>query len=377
MPRTWVEINKDALRSNIAALSSLIEPSVQMAGVVKANAYGHGLKQIVPLLFENGLRLFAVDNVEEGREVRALVADAIILVLGYTLHEQLSEVVELNLHQVVYDADTVRLLQEEAAKGGKRVSIHLKVETGTMRQGIWPNQVPALAEIIRSCPHLDLVGISTHFANIEEAEDTGFVEYQMGQFLQAYEMLKGCGIDPIYIHAACSAAVILYPQTHGTLVRPGVASYGFWPSRETRSLARHLERRIELEPVLSWKTKIAQVKEAPMNVPVGYGSTEILRRWSKIAVLPIGYWDGFDRRLSSIGEVLVRGQHCRVIGRVCMNMCMVDVTEVPRVSAEDEVVIIGRAGKNRMRADDMAQRLNTIHYEITTRINPLIPRMIV
>ncbi|MEK7665556.1 MAG: alanine racemase [Patescibacteria group bacterium] len=377
MPKTWVEISRDALRLNIVALSSLLEPGVQMALVVKANAYGHGLKEIVPLLWENGVRIFAVDSVEEGREVRTLFSGATIIVIGYTLHQQLAEVIELDLHQVVYDADTIRLLQEEAAKAGKRVSIHLKIETGTMRQGIWFNEIPVLVEIIHSCPHVDLVGVSTHFANIEEAEDASFAEYQMGQFLQAYEAIKASGFDPTYVHTACSAALILYPQTHGTLVRPGVASYGFWPSRETRHMARHLGRRIELEPVLSWKTKIAQIKEAPMNVPVGYGCTEILRRWSKIAVLPIGYWNGFDRGLSSIGEVLVRGQHCRVIGRICMNMCMVDVTEVPRVTREDEVVIIGRAGKNRMRADDIAQRLNTIHYEVTTRINPLIPRIVV
>ncbi len=377
MPRTWVEISKDALRSNIAALSSLLEPGVLMAGVVKANAYGHGLKEVVPLFLEAGTRIFAVDSVGEAAVVRALAPEATILVLGYTLREDLCQLVELNAHQVVYDPDTIRQLQEEAAKVGKRAAIHLKIETGTLRQGIWPTEIPAFAQLITSCPHVELVGISTHFANIEESEDASFAEYQMSQFLKAYDLLKENGFDPQYVHTACSAAVILYPQTHGTLVRPGIAAYGFWPSRETRQLARHLGRRIELEPVLSWKTKIAQVKEAPMSAPVGYGCTEILRRWSKIAIIPVGYFDGFDRGLSSIGEVLVRGLHCRVVGRVCMNMCMIDVTEVPRVSQEDEVVLIGRAGKNRMRADDIAQRLNTIHYEITTRINPLIPRVVV
>ena len=377
MPKTWVEISKDALRSNIAALSSLMTSNVQMAGIVKANAYGHGLPQVVSVMQESGMKIFGVDNVDEATRIRELVPNATIIILGYTLHEHLEQVVQIDAEQVVYDADTIRQLQETAAKAGKRAKVHLKIETGTLRQGIWPEEIPSYAELFRTCTHVELVGLSTHFANMEETDDASFAEYQMGQFLHAQERLRECGFEPPFIHTACSAAGILYPQTHSTLVRMGIAAYGFWPSRETRQVARHLGRWIELEPVLSWKTKIAQAKEAPMGVPVGYGCTEILRRWSKIAVLPVGYWDGFDRRLSSIGEVLVRGQLCRVVGRVCMNMCMVDVTEVPRVAQEDEVVLIGRAGKNRMRADDLAQKMNTVHYEVTTRINPLIPRILV
>lgn len=377
MSKTWVEISKDALRGNLAALSSLLEPGAQMAGIVKANAYGHGLRHVVPLMHRDGLNIFGVDNIDEARTVRELCPKATIIILGYTLQEHLAEVVELNAQQVVYDANTIRQLQEMAVRVGKRVKVHLKIETGTLRQGIWPEEIPPFAKLFRTCSHVELIGLSTHFANMEETDDASFAEYQMGQFMRAQTTLNECGFAPPFIHTACSAAFILYPQTHGTLVRSGVATYGFWPSRETRQVARHMQRWVELEPVLSWKTRIAQVKEAPMGAPVGYGCTEILRRWSKIAVIPVGYWDGFDRRFSSIGEVLVRGQICRVIGRVCMNMFMVDVTEVPRVVQEDEVVLIGRAGKNRLRADDLAQKINTIHYEITTRINPLIPRIVV
>lgn len=375
--KTWVEINQQALRSNIAALRSLLSEGTAMAGVVKSNAYGHGLQQVVPIMLQEGLTTFCVDNIDEGIAVRTLAPNATVIILGYTLHERLNHVIRYRLDQTIYDLDTLAQLQELAKAANERARVHVKIETGTMRQGIWPEELPAFIAALPSSPNVDLVGVSSHFANVEEAESPAFAEYQLSRFVLACETLQAAGIDPPLKHIACSAAVILYPQTHGSLVRPGVSTYGFWSSRETRHAARQLGRRIELDPVLQWKTYIAQVKEAPMNAPVGYGSTEILRRHSKIAVLPIGYWDGYDRRLSSVGEVLVRGQLCKVLGRVCMNMCMVDVTEVPRVGREDEVVLIGRAGKNRMRADDLADRTGSIHYEVTTRINPNIPRIIV
>ena len=375
--RTWVEINAEALRSNIAALRSLLQPETQFSGVVKANAYGHGIAQVVPIMLEQDVKIFCVDSIDEATLVRRLSHDAVIIIIGYTLHDRLHEVVELNAHQTVYDAETIMLLNEAAKKQHTTASIHLKIETGTLRQGIWKQDVLAVLDVIRAAGSLELAGVSTHFANVEEAETSAYTDYQLDGFFQVCSMIEAAGFHPTYFHAASSAAVILYPQSHGTLVRPGIATYGFWPSRQTRHSARLMERRIELEPVLSWKTRIAQIKEAQMGTPVGYDCTEILRRHSKVAVLPVGYWDGFDRRLSLVGEVLIRGQLCRVLGRVCMNMCMVDVTEVPRATLEDEVILLGRAGKNRMRAEDVARRMNSVHYEVTTRINPLIPRIVV
>lgn len=375
--KTWVEINSQALRSNIAALRSLLSPGVIFSGVVKANAYGHGLPQVVTVMLEEGVNYFCVDSIDEAMQVRSLASEAVIIILGYTLRDRLADVVMIGAQQTVYDAETIHCLNEESAKQGREVGIHLKVETGTMRQGAWKRDVPGLLQQIGACQHLRLVGVSSHFASIEEADAPGFTDFQLDTFFQVCGMVQASGFAPPLIHMASSGAVILYPSSHGSLVRPGVATYGFWPSREVRNAARLSQRWIELEAVLSWKTRVAQIKEAPMGAPIGYGCTEVLRRHSKIAVLPIGYWDGFDRRLASTGEVLIRGQLCKVLGRVCMNMCMVDVTEVPRVMVEDEVVLIGRAGKNRMRADDIADRAGTIHYEVTTRINPLIPRVLV
>ncbi len=375
--RTWVEINKQALRGNIAALRSLLAPETQFSGVVKANAYGHGLPQVVPLLLEDGVAIFCVDSVEEAKVVRQLSNEATIIIIGYTLHDRLKDVIDLRAHQTVYDADTIRLLNEAAGKQTRVAKIHLKVETGTLRQGIWKQEVPGMLEIIRSCKNIELVGVSSHFADVEEAETSAYTDFQLDIFWEVCAMIQAGGFAPTYYHTASSAATILYPHSHGTMVRSGISIYGFWSSRQTRHSARLMGRRIELEPVLSWKTRIAQIKDAPMGTPIGYDCTEILRRHTKIALLPVGYYDGYDRRLSSVGEVIIRGQLCRVLGRVCMNMCMVDVTEVPRAALEDEVILIGRGGKNRMRADDLAQRANSVHYEITTRINPLIPRVIV
>lgn len=375
--KTWVEINKQALRGNIAALRSLLTSETRFSGVVKANAYGHGLKEVVPLLLEEGVDFFCVDSVLEAAAVRQISHTAIILIMGYTLHDRLSDVVQLGAHQIVYDAETIRLLNEAAQKQTQTAKIHLKIETGTLRQGIGKQEVTGMLEVIRGCKNIELVGVSTHFANVEDAETSAYTDFQLDAYFQVCAMIEAGGFTPTYFHTASSAAMILYPHSHGTLVRPGISTYGFWSSRQTRHSARLMGRRIELEPVLSWKTRIAQIKDAPMGTPIGYGCTEILRRHTKIALLPVGYYDGYDRRLSSVGEVIIRGQLCRVLGRVCMNMCMVDVTEVPWAVLEDEVILIGRGGKNRMRADDLAERANSIHYEVTARINPLIPRIIV
>ncbi len=374
--KTWVEINAQALRSNIAALRSLLSEGVTYAGVVKSNAYGHGLSQIVPIMRDDGVAVFCVDSIDEAILVRALAPSATIIILGYTLHDRLADVVEIEAQQTVYDPETIQMLNDVAAKAGRTAKLHLKIETGTMRQGIWPEQVAAIAQMIAPLRNVELVGVSTHYANVDEAESQAFAEYQTERFWLACNILRDEGFHPPWIHLACSAAVILYPQTHGTLVRPGVSTYGFWPSRQARHAARLLNRRIELEPVMSWKTRVAQIKDAPMGTPIGFGCSEVLRRHSKVAIIPVGYYDGYDRRLSSVGEVIIRGQLCRVLGRVCMNMIIVDVTEIPKIMIEDEVVLIGRSSKNRMRAEDIADRTGTIAYEVTTRIHPLIPRIV-
>ena len=191
-------------------------------------------------------------------------------------------------------------------------------------------------------------------------------------------LLKSEGIDPPWKHTACSAAAILYPQTYFNLARIGIAMYGLWPSKETLAVAKREKRVISLVPALTWKTVVAQIKKVKKGAPVSYGLTERVTRDSRLAILPVGYWDGYDRRgLSQTGQALIRGHRCKIVGRICMNMCVADVTDVPGIKAEDEVVLLGRQKRAVIAAEDLASKIGTINYEVVTRINPQIPRIVV
>jgi len=375
--RTWVEIDERALTHNIETLRSLLMPGARFCAVVKSNAYGHGATEVVRIAARAGVDAFAVDNVDEALAVRSELPSALIIVLGYTLRDRLVDAVANELHLTMYDQESILAFEALAAERAKTAFVHLKIETGTARQGVLPDQLQDMLYAFGRCSHLMLAGISTHFANIEDATDTRFANQQFGLFQQCVDLARKAGFNPEWIHCACSAALVLYPDTHGTLVRGGISMYGMWSSELTEQTVRRHNVPIDLEPVLTWKTRIAQVKSLPAGTPVGYGITETLRKNSRIAVLPVGYWDGYDRGLSSVGEVLVSGMRCKIVGRICMNMMMIDVSAVPQAEPEQEVVLLGRFGRFVITAEETATRLETIHYEIVTRINPLLPRIVV
>jgi alanine racemase len=256
--------------------------------------------------------------------------------------------------------------------------VHLKLETGTQRQGIAAQDVPRFVSRIASSSGLVLEGLTTHFANIEDTTDHGFALTQIERFGQAAAELAEAGVRVPVRHAACSAAAILFARTHLDLVRIGISLYGLWPSRETYVAC--LERgkpTLELRPALTWKTRVAQVKQVPEGSFVGYGCTHRTTRDSRIAVLPVGYHEGYDRGLSGLSHVLIRGRRAPLRGRVCMNMLMVDVTDIPGVALEDEVVLLGRQGEERVAAEQLAAWCGTIAYEIVSRIHPDLPRVVV
>ena len=319
--RTWVEIDERALVGNILALKSLLTLGTKFCAVVKANAYGHGLKEVAHIASRHGVDAFAVDYVDDALTLRRLLPSALIIVLGYTMHDRLEETIAERIHLTVYDMETVKLLETIAAKRAGTSFIHLKIDTGTARQGILPQSLEDFLQLIRRSPHLKLSGVLTHFANIEEATDTRFATLQLARFQEATTRILNAGFEPEWIHSACSAAIVLYPDTHGL--------------------------------------------------------TEILKRQSRIAVVPVGYWDGYDRKLSSVGDVLVSGHRCKVMGRVCMNMLMIDVSDVPNAAPEHEVVLLGRSGRHQITLEELAEKTGTIGYEVLTRINPLLPRVIV
>ena len=374
--RTWVEINERALKQNIETLRSMLEGEARFCAVVKANAYGHGLIQVAQIAGRAGVDAFAVDVIDDALLLREKFPTALIIVLGYTMFDRIDDAIMHNIHLTMYDKEGICAAELAAKKHAKKINLHIKIETGTLRQGVLPEDLEDLFVEIKRSSHVNVSGISTHFANIEDSSNPQYATMQFGKFQETIACIREMGYNPEHIHCACSAAVILYPDTHGTLARVGISMYGIWPSDLVRDTVRTQYVRCDLQPVLTWKTRIAQIKSVTMGTPIGYGLTEMMKRSGRIAIIPVGYWDGYDRKLSSVGEVLVKGYRCKIIGRVCMNMCMIDVSSVPGVEKEDEVILIGKVGRHQISANHLAKWMRTIPYEVVARINPNIPRIV-
>lgn len=380
-PKTWVEISSAALKNNIGIFERAVGKKTQIMAVVKANAYGHGTEQVAEIAQRAGVRWFGVDAVQDGVNLRKAGIRGSILVMGYTPPENLLTAVENDLSFVAYGKEIVSELARLSRAGklkNKQAKVHLKIETGTLRQGLYGKDLLAYAKKMSSVAGVKIQGAYTHFANIEDTTEHTFAASQIKRFKDECDALVKIGVKPELRHTACSAAAILFPQTYFDLIRLGIAMYGLWPSKETKAVAQRSRRNnLDLKPVLSWKSIIAQIKTAPKGAGIGYGLSGHATRQTKIAILPIGYWDGYDRKLSNVANVLVRGSHCKILGRICMNMCMVDVTDVKGAKVGDEVVLLGRQSRENISAEDLAAKVGTINYEIVTRINPLIPRIVV
>ena len=374
----WVELERGAPDSNLSELRRSAAPGARLCAVVKSNAYGHGLPEMVRLL--PSADWFGVNSLEEGLAIRALGEKRPVLVMGHVPLAALGEAVAAELDLTLCNLESLDALSrlEEGRRDGRPIRVHLKVETGTGRQGILPEEIAGFAQKLRDLAGAELVGLSTHFANIEDTLNHGYAERQIERFGRARQLLEGLGFTPPVVHAACTAAGILFPETHHAMVRAGIGVYGLWPSRETYLSALLSHRPVpQLEPVLSWKTRIAQVKNLPEGSYVGYGCTYRTTRASRLAVLPVGYADGYDRALGNTAHVLAHGKRAAVIGRVSMNMCMADVTDIPQARLEDEVVLLGRSGEERVSAETLAAWAGTINYEVVTRISPSLERRIV
>jgi alanine racemase len=367
-PKTWIEISESALRHNAQAFSKLAAKAKVMA-VVKSNAYGHGLIEASRILSKS-VDWFAVDHVDEALALRASGIRKPILVLGYTPNHRLVDAVRKNISVVAYNTETIKVL----GKGRGNAKIHLPIETGLTRDGIRLEDLPSILKLIGKYPKIQIEGAFLHFANIEDTKSRAYADHQLGEFKKALQIIKEHKIYPKYTHTASSAASILYSDTHFNLLRVGIAMYGLWPSDDTRLRSP----RLKLKSVLSWKTIVAQVKSVNKGTPISYGLTEKMPHDGQIAVLPIGYADGFDRvGMSRQGQVLICGKRCKVMGRVCMNMTMVDVTGLKSIKPESEVVLIGSQGNALITAEEMAGLAGTINYEIVARLNPEIPRIVV
>lgn len=374
-PKTWVEVSKSALVHNAKLFRARIGPDVQLMAIVKSNAYGHGIVEAAKTLKAKVDR-FGVDNLDEALVLKKAKVGKPILTLGFTPSWRMSEAARKGISIVIGSVEQMKSAAKGAKKAKRILRVHVKVETGTTRQGVDLKELPDIAHILNKEKFLVLEGLSTHFADIEDARQHAYAGRQLDHYEQALKLLDAHGIVPEIRHTACSAAAMLYPETWFDMVRVGIAIYGIWPSHETKMAVVEDAVNLPIEPVLSWKTRIAQVKNVKRGTPISYGQTEKMPRNGKIAVLGIGYWDGLDRGLSSVGEVIVRGKRCKIIGRICMNMCMIDVTHIEEVKAEDEVILIGKGGNERITAEEMAGKIDSIGYEIVTRINPMTPRIL-
>jgi alanine racemase len=376
---SWIEIDRAALLHNVAAYRRLAANQL-IAAVVKGNAYGHGSRQVSDTI-AGAVDWFAVNSLDEAIELRRFGRQHPILIMGATMPERFDEVIEGDFRHVVFDCDSASALAAAARRAGTRARVHLKIETGTNRIGARPDAGVELAELIRTIPTLELEGIYTHYANIEDTLDSSYAEQQLNRFQHVLSRIEAGGSIPIK-HSAASAAAILHPRTHFNLVRMGIGLYGLWPSLITREAATIARIGVDFRPVLTWKTRIVHVNDVPMGETIGYGCTYYASRPHRVAVLPVGYYEGLDRGLSSRGSqtvahVLVRGCAAPIVGRVSMNMTMVDVTRIPGAAVGDEVVVIGRQGDREVTADDMATALDTINYEVVTRIGASLPRVLV
>lgn len=375
LKRTWAQVDLDALDHNIREIRSAIAPSAKLMCVIKADGYGHGA---VPLAKESeaaGADWFAVSNLEEAQELREAGIQKPILILGFTPDSDARLLAQMEISQAVLSESHARQLSSYAQEAGTRVRVHIAVDTGMTRIGLSAqNQTQALeaaaaARRIAELPGLLLEGLFTHFAVADEAEaGADYTKRQYQSFRLVADTLKGWGISIPFCHCSNSAGILDYPEMNFNLVRAGIILYGLQPSSKVR-------RPLDLRPLMELKSVVSMVKTVGSGVDVSYGRTYTTRGETKIATVPIGYADGYPRTLSNLGEMLVRGQRARIIGRVCMDQLMLDVTHIPDVEEGDVVTVFGRDGGAFLPVEEVSSLDQTINYETVCQITKRVPRI--
>jgi alanine racemase len=376
---SWIELSRGAFGQNIESLARLARGRL-LAASVKANAYGHGLAEVVQIFNSLGkVDYLTVHSLEEAAVCRVAGWKRPIMVLGPILRAQAEAVLELDVEPLVTSREILSRLGQLSKKHHCRIKTHLKLETGTNRQGITESELERYAAIYHKYPHLQGPhGAATHFANIEDTTRHDYAQYQLANFNRMTKRMADLRIKPTLRHTASSAATILFEKTHFDMVRPGISVYGYWPSKETYLSYRLMGGANDLfVPPLSWKTRVMQIKRLAADSFVGYGCTYRTSAESRIAVLPVGYYDGYDRSLSNRAYVLINGRRAPVRGRLCMNLMMVDVTHIRNVRYEQPAILIGTDGSEQITADDLADWSGTINYEIIARLALSTPRSIV
>ncbi|MGL4345144.1 MAG: alanine racemase [Cellulosilyticaceae bacterium] len=367
-PRVVAEVNTEAIRHNYREIRKIIPNDTEIMGIVKADGYGHGAVEIAGILQEEGVNRLAVAIAKEGEQLRVEGIKAPILVLGYTPPADIEGLILNDLTQTVFSYEMARYISHEASKLGKTVNVHIKVDTGMGRIGFLSD--PQSIEEVRKISELSNInveGIFTHFSTADE-EEPEYTNEQWSRFMGFLKELHEVGIEIPIIHAANSAATISYNHTHLNVVRPGIIMYGYYPSDYLDGY------KVQLEPAMTLKTQVVHVKELPEGHYISYGRKYCTEQKTKIATIPIGYADGYSRRLSGKGRVLIRGHYAQVVGNICMDQFMVDVTHIPNIAVGDEVVVFGKQGDLEITIEEIAHLADTINYEIMCMIGKRVPR---
>jgi len=372
MKRTWAEVDLQAIAANYKALRAVLEPGCRMLGVIKANAYGHGDLEVASLLQALGSEYLAVATLDEAIHLRENGIRIPILILGFTPPSRTEELLRYDVTQCAADFGAATAMSDAAVRLGGRVRIHLKLDTGMGRLGFpvhhGEDPTPELAELMR-LPGLDTEGIFTHFA-VSEYADSAYTQKQFADFVAISGKLETITGQKFRIrHCANSGAMLNYKEMHLDMVRAGIALYGLYPGGDTPQCG------VRLRPAMSLRTRIVQVRDAKADWSVSYGRTYTTDKPRRIAVLPIGYADGLHRVLSGKLDVLVHGRRAPQIGRICMDMCMIDVTEIPDAAAGDVATIFGNDGPSFISVDEVAEKADTISYEMLCALSPRIPRI--
>ncbi|MFA9193448.1 alanine racemase [Flavobacterium sp. FBOR7N2.3] len=376
-----IELSRSAYQKNIDFLNQLFGKKRILSSVVKGNAYGHGIPEFVTIASECGVNHFSVFDVEEARQVQAVVQNkATILIMGFVHEDDLEWIIEHDIEFFVFDKKRLTNASKAAKKLKKKAIVHIEVETGMNRTGFEKNELKSVISILKKDKeYLSFKGLCTHYAGAESIANYYRVESQIKRFEEIYQYLCKEELKPEILHSACSAASIMFPKTRMNLVRIGIMQYGLWPSQEV-FVAYLNSKKVKIDPlhrVIAWKTAVMDVKKVKMGDFIGYGTSFMAKKNMKIAVIPIGYAHGYSRSLSNHGRVLIHGQRCMVVGVVTMNMIAVDITEIENIKKDDEVVLIGNQKELSISIASFSDYSNQLNYELLTRISKRIPRKII
>ncbi len=380
-PLVSAEVDLNAIAHNVSELRRITSPAARVMAVVKANAYGHGFKEVARKALQNGAENLGVARVDEGIQLRKAGFDAPVLIFGYTPPALANNLIEFGLTQTVFSYKTAEMLSETGIDGGKKIKIHFKVDTGMGRLGLLPDSGRSFSpdteitgnaisevESIARLPGLELEGVYTHFATAD-VSDKSYARKQFEIFIDFLNRLRLAGLEIPVKHAANSAAIIDLPETHLDMVRPGISIYGLYPSDEVNKSL------MALKPAMELKARIVHLKKVPAGFKISYGITYETEKPTTIATVPIGYADGFNRLLSSRGHMLIRGHKAPIVGRICMDHTMLDVGHIPEIDLEDEVIIFGQQGELSITVDEIASTIGTINYEVVSTITDRVPRI--